>query len=409
MKVLVVHNSYQQRGGEDAVVAAEIEQLIAHGDRVVRYERHNDELRTIGPLGLLRKGAETLWSSSSYRALQGLLEREKPDIAHFHNTFPLISPSAYYACADAGVPVVQSLHNYRLLCPAATFMRRGRVCESCLGRSVAWPGVLRACYRGSMAQTAALALTLAVHKARETWRTKVASYVALSEFSRRKFIEGGIPAERIRVKPNFVHPDPGPKTERGDYALFVGRLCEEKGLRVLLEAWTKLKHKIPLQIVGDGPLRDEIAKQVQRLGLRHISVMGDIPGELVASWMHRARFLVCPSQWYEAFPKTVAEAFACGLPVVCTRLGSLQEIVEDGYTGLHAEPRDAEDLAKKVEWAWRNEKPLEEMGRQARAEFERKYTGERNYRNLMRIYDQVLDSVDIVQTGGRASLWQTVS
>lgn len=408
MKILVIHNAYQQRGGEDAAVAAEIKQLVAHGDTVIRYQRHNDELRGIRPLGMIAKGLDTLWSSSSYQALKDLLSRERPDIAHFHNTFPLISPSAYYACADAGVPVVQTLHNYRLLCPAATFMRRGRVCESCLGRTVAWPSVARACYRHSVSQTATLALMLAVHKAAHTWTTKVSEYVALTEFARRKFIEGGLPPDRVIVKPNFVHPDPGPKSERGEYALFVGRLSEEKGLRVLLEAWTRLTQQIPLYILGDGPLREEMENLVTRLGLAHVTVLGGVAAGEVRSWMNGARFLICPSLWFEGFPLVIAEAFARGLPVICSRLGSLEELVEDGRTGLHAHPGDAADLAEKVEWAWRSERALGQMSRQGRAEFERKYTAERNYRNLMRIYDQVLDASGAGSNDKRA-LWRAAS
>src|ERR1700737_249503 len=192
MKILSVHNFYQQRGGEDMVVASESQMLLAHGHTVVHYERHNDELRDIGPLGAILNGVGTVWASQSYHALKRLLIREKPDLAHFHNTFPLISASAYYACADVDVPVVQTLHNYRLMCPGGSFMRNGRVCESCLGRTIAWPATAYRCYRGSFPQTAVLATMLATHKAIGTWQRKVNVYIALSEFARQKFIQGGL-------------------------------------------------------------------------------------------------------------------------------------------------------------------------------------------------------------------------
>jgi glycosyltransferase involved in cell wall biosynthesis len=322
------------------------------------------------------------------------VSESKPDIAHFHNTFPLISPSVYYACAEAGVPVVQTLHNYRLLCPAATLMRKGRVCESCLGRPLPWPGVLRRCYRQSTAQSAALAAMLAAHRAMRTWNKKVDIYIALSEFAKLKFVQGRFPRDRIVVKPNFVHPDPRQKTSAGEYALFVGRLCEEKGVRILINAWRELATNVPLCVVGDGRLREEMEAQIKKFGLSQITMLGEVPPDRVVHWMHGARFLVSPSLWYEGFPVTVAEAYACGLPVIASELGSLAEIVVPGRTGLHFKPGDAAELARAVDWAWSHNDHVQRMGRQARIEFERKYTAERNYRNLMRIYDQLLDQRD---------------
>ena len=390
MKVLCIHNGYQQPGGEDAVAAAESQMLGAHGHTVVRYERHNDELRSRRALGALSAGIETVWASRTMREVKALIAKEKPDVAHFHNTFPLISPAAYYACVQAGVPVVQTLHNYRLLCPAATLLRDGKVCEACLGRSVAWPGVVHGCYRGSRAATAAVAAMLAVHRAMGTWREKVDVYIALSEFARRKFIEGGLPAERIVVKPNFVERDPGAKQGAGEYALYVGRLAEEKGLRVLLNAWGRLREPIPLWIAGDGPLMDEIASEIRVKELRGIELMGRLAPEEVVRVMHGARFLVFPSVWFEGFPLTVAEAFACGVPVIASWLGTMAEIVMDGENGLLFAAGDADELAAKVEWGWRLSKEMEEMGRAARREYERKYTAEKNYERLIEIYGRAM-------------------
>jgi glycosyltransferase involved in cell wall biosynthesis len=409
MKVLVVHNAYQQRGGEDAAVHAEIKQLADHGDTVFRYERHNDELRDLGLLDSLKSGLQTLWGSVSYRALKHLIAENKPDIAHFHNTFPLISPSAYYACAEADLPVVQTLHNYRLLCPAATLMRKGRVCETCLGRTVPLSGVLHACYRKSLPQSAVLAAMLTAHKLLRTWTNKVAAYIALSEFARQKFVEGGLPGERIFVKPNFVHPDPGPKKTPGDYALFVGRLSAEKGVQILLQAWQRLSRRIPLFIVGDGPLREEISSLKQRAGLAQVTLLGSIPGQEVLDWMRGARFLVCPSLWFEGFPLAVAEAFASAVPVIASRIGSLAEIVQHARTGLLFTPGDSEDLAVRVEWAWEHGEQIEQMGRLARLEYERKYTAERNYRSLMRIYDEVLEGNTGAIGPRRTAIWQVAS
>ena len=404
MRILVAHNSYQQRGGEDAVVAAEVGQLESHGDTVVRYSRHNDELHGIGALGRLRAAAETVWAFRAKDELERVIADHKPDIAHFHNTFPLISPAAYYACANAGIPVVQTLHNFRLMCPAATLVRDGKICESCVGRAVPWAGMLHRCYHHSLAQTAALGAMLGAHSAARTWRTKVDLYIALTEFARRKFVEGGLPPERVVVKPNFVHPAPRPKEGVGEYALFVGRLAAEKGVELLLHAWRELKPAaIPLRIAGDGPLREKLESEIKKSELTNVSLLGSVSPAQVADQMRGARFLLCPSLWYEGFPVTVAEAFACGLPVIASDLGSLAEIVAQGRTGLHVTPGDPRELACAVEWAWDHPEAMECMGRHARGEFERKYTAERNYRNLMRIYDRLLDRKSETQFGARSS------
>ncbi|MBI3609166.1 MAG: glycosyltransferase [Nitrospirae bacterium] len=387
MKILLVHNAYQQRGGEDAVFAAEAQLLAAQGHGIVQYHRHNDELRSGGWFGAALAGVNTVWSSGSYRALRDLLANEKPEVAHFHNTFPLISPAAYYACAEAGVPVVQTLHNYRLLCPAATFLRDGRMCESCLGRSVPWPGIVHGCYRDSRAATTAVSGMLTMHRALQTWKKKVDVYIVLSEFAREKFIEGGLPPERIVVIQNFVSPDPGPKTTPGEYALFVGRLSEEKGLGVLLAAWKSMGVDVPLRIAGNGPLRRELEAEAQRGEFGQISFLGQMTHAEILGLMKGARLLVFPSVWYEGFPMTIAEAFACGLPVIASRLGAMAEIVEDGHTGLHFTPGDAADLAAKVDWAWTHPREMQEMGRAARAEYEAKYTAEKNYELLMGAYE----------------------
>jgi len=390
MKVLLVHNHYQRPGGEDAEVASEVRLLMEHGHAVIEYRRHNDELQSHSKLGIAAAGASTVWSTASHRALRDLLACEKPAVAHFHNTFPLVSPAAYYACAEARVPVVQTLQNYRLLCPGGLLYRDGRICEDCLHKRLKWPGIVHGCYRTSPLATAAVATMVAVHDGLGTWEQKVDQYIAVSEFSRRKFTEGGLPAERITVKPNFVHPDPKPKNEPGSYALYVGRLTEEKGLRVLLAAWGMVRSWVPLRIAGDGPMREEMAAEIEAKGLQFVELLGHVSPSEVVTLMHGARFLVVPSQWYEGFPCTIVEAFACGLPAVASRLGSMAETIEDGENGLHFNPGDAAELAEKVEWAWTHPAELQAMGRAARAEYEDKYTAERNYQMLMEIYRRVL-------------------
>jgi glycosyltransferase involved in cell wall biosynthesis len=386
MKVLVVHNVYQQRAGEEAVVEAEARLLEANGNAVVRYERNNDELLERGTLARIGAAVETVWSLRSFRETARLIEKTRPDVAHFHNTFPLISPSAYYACERAGVPVVQTLHNYRLVCAAAKLMRDGKICEKCLRHSTAWPAVIHACYRGSRPATAAAAGMLAAHRWMGSWQSKVDAYIALSEFARRKFIEGGLPAERIVVKPNFVPGDVVPRTQPGDYVLFVGRLSEEKGSQVLLSAWRGLHTRIPLRIAGAGPLHERLSREVKSCSLPHVELLGHRTPDDVRTLMQGARFLVFPSIWYEGFPMTIVEAFASGLPVVASRLGSMSEIVLPEVTGLHFEPGSAVDLAAKVQWAWDHSAEMARMGRAARTQYEAKYRPETNYAALMDIY-----------------------
>jgi glycosyltransferase involved in cell wall biosynthesis len=385
--ILIVHEHYQQRGGEDAVVEAEIRLLESRGHTVVTYTRNNDDLNQRHAFDMIKAGIETVWAAKSTEDINAIIKKDKPDICHFHNTFPLISPSGYKPCVDSGIPVVQTLHNYRFLCPAATFLREGKVCEDCLGESVAWPGVVHSCYRKSRTATTAVAVMLAAHRALGTWREKVDLYIALSEFARRKFILGGLPAERIVVKPNFIATDPGLRDGAGEYALFVGRLSEEKGIRVLLDAWSQLRDAVPLRIAGDGPLAYEIAAKVKMFDPSGQTCMGPLSPDEVRRVMQGARFLVFPSVWFETFGLSIIEAFACGLPVIASRLGSMAEIVTDGFTGLHFTAGDASDLAAKVDWAWTHPREMAEMGVNGRLEYETKYTPERNYEAFLKIWD----------------------
>ncbi len=386
MRILVAHNTYQQPGGEDAVFAAETALLRRYGHEVVEYTEDN---RRINEMSRLAVAAQAIWSGSSRQRLFVLLRDVRPNVAQFHNTFLLISPSVYSACREVRVPVVQTLHNYRLLCPRATFFWDGDVCEDCLSKTSPWPGVLRACYRGSRSQTAVVAMMLTFHRWLKTWQKQVDLYIALTEFARQKFIEGGLPAEKIVVKPNFVNHDPGVSEVDGRYALFVGRLSPEKGVRTLLEAWKKLKG-VPLKVVGDGPLMAEVRMQAGQLP--DVEVLGRCYHQEVVDLLKEAKFLVFSSEWYEGFPMVIAEAFACGLPVIASRLGAMAEIIEDGKTGLFFTPGDSENLAEKVGWLWSRPNEIKRMGKEERKEYERKYTAEKNYGVLMEIYQKAISS-----------------
>jgi len=386
MKLLLCHNYYQKPGGEDQVFAAEGRLLRSRGHHVVEYTKHNDAIKRMGRWEAAKK---TVWNGKVYGELRELIRSERPDILHATNIFPLISPAAYAAARDEGVPVVQSLHNYRLICPKALLMRDGRACESCLGKRFAWPAVVHACYRGSRTATAVVATMLAVHRRRGTWTQSVDRYIALTEFARKKLIEAGLPAKTITVKPNFLPEDPGPGEGFGGYAIYVGRLSAEKGVDVLLDAWSQMQGDIPLRIVGDGPLAETVRSAAADDS--RIRWLGQEPHDEVLDLIGDARFLVFPSTCFETFGLSTVEAFAKGTPVVASRLGAMQELVSNGHTGLHFRPGDADDLAAKVNRLWNDGGVLGRMRLHARDEFEAKYTADANYEMLLSIYEQVLD------------------
>jgi glycosyltransferase involved in cell wall biosynthesis len=390
VKIALVHNAYQQAGGEDAVFAQERKMLENAGNEVVAYCRTNwdtDSYRGLHRIGLAKR---TIWASDSRRDFLKLLQKEKPEVVHVHNTFVMISPSIYSACQEAGVPVVQTLHNYRLLCPTGTFFRDGKLCEECLQSSL-WRGVEHSCYHDSYTATAVVAMMLAYHRLRDTWKREIASFIALSEFARRKFMEGGLPGERIFVKSNFISPDPGARTGIGDYALFVGRLSPEKGVRTIVAAWKKLTAPVPLIIIGGGPDLEELKAQAASANLP-IEFKGQMPREQTLAAINNARFTIIPSEWYETFCLAIAESFACSTPVICSRMGVMQELVDDRRTGLHFTPADSEDLASKVDWAWSHRDEMRDMGIAARKEYEAKYTAEKNYPQLMEIYRRAVEN-----------------
>jgi len=386
MNVLVAHNYYKLAGGEDQCVAAEVAMLRAHGHRVMQYSVSNDATDGMGRLELARRA---IWSRPAFVEMQRLIDLHRPQVVHFHNTFPLISPAAYYAAQGAGVPVVQTLHNFRLVCVNALLFRDGKPCEDCLGKMVLWRGVAGSCYRNSRAASAAVAAMITTHRLLGTWRDAVDVYVALSEFSRRKFIEGGLPGDKIIVKPNFLYPEPSTGLGEGGYAVYVGRLSAEKGVATLLAAWQRLGRAVPLKIAGDGPLAPEVQEAAAQNSA--IEWLQGVPHESVYDLIGAAAFLVLPSQCYEGFPRVVMEAFAKGTPVVVSRLGAMADMVEDGQNGLRFAPGDPSDLVAKVQCLLSDASALKRMRRLARETFNRNFTAEANHELLMAIYSRAIE------------------
>lgn len=389
MKIIILHNLYQVAGGEDQVLNNETKLLKFYGELVKCCRVDNSKIFTFW------EKTKTMFASSySFyyrRHVISILLREKPDVVHVHNYFPIFSPSIFFACKSTKTPVVHTLHNYRAVCPTALLMHDGKINEKSLKGS-AWWAVSKRVYRNSFIGSFALAFMVEIHKWLGTWNSKIDRYIALTEFSRLKYIEAGWPEHKVVVKPNFIE-DPFDNLEvvdkSGGYALYLGRLSEEKGIDILFDAWDSCK--LPLKVIGDGPLKNMVSQHpnsaTEYLGLK------DKPE--VLKLVQNADFIVMPSTWYEGFPMVLVEAFACGTPALVSRLGSMEEIVEDGITGLHFEAGKSVDLAEKVQWMIDNPEQAKQMGQNARNEYLEKYTPEKNYEILMDIYQQAIEEAKL--------------
>jgi glycosyltransferase involved in cell wall biosynthesis len=384
MKVLLCHNYYQRPGGEDQVFHDERWLLEEHGHDVTVYTKHNDEIEAMSRARLVQ---DTFWNRTTYRELRDLIRWVRPDVMHCTNVFPLISPAAYSAARAVGVPIVQSLHNYRLHCANGYFLRDGRVCEDCVGKSFPWPAIRHACYRSSRMASTIVASMQAFHRLLGTWRERIDRFISCSQFACDKLIANGVPADRIVVKPNFVRPDRGAAQGDGDYAVFAGRLSPEKGIATLLDAWSRLPNPLPLKILGDGPLAEQVAEAARRDS--RIQLLGWQPLDQVLKTFGAAKFLVMTSVWYETFGRTIIEAFSKGTPAIVSRLGAMAELVTDHETGMLFNPGDPADLVEKIQSLLSDPNELRHMRVRCRAEFEQKYTAEENYRQLIAIYQGV--------------------
>jgi glycosyltransferase involved in cell wall biosynthesis len=386
LSVLVIHNQYQQAGGEDSAVQAELSLLRQHGHPVLHYTRHNLDIAAYGAARKSSLLLSTSWNARSYAEIRELIRKHKPDVAHCHNLLPLVSPAAYYACKSAGIPVVQTLHNYRLVCPAGTLFRNGQRCNGCAEGTL--PGAFSSCYRNSRIQTAAVSLMLGAHRLAGTWKRSVDAYLTPSQFCRDTFIRSGLPAEKVHCRPNFLARDPAPRSSTREYALFVGRLSPEKGVLEMLQAWRVLPH-VPLLVAGGGPLYTQACRQVASANLP-VKLLGQIGREPTLTLMRGSSFLVFPSRWYEPFGMALLESAACGVPAIASRIGAIPEIVTDQQTGLLFDPDNFGEMTEHVRWAWRHPTEMEYMGDAARRRYLSTFTAEKNYETLMKIYNTAL-------------------
>jgi glycosyltransferase involved in cell wall biosynthesis len=386
MRILIAHNFYRGAApsGEDAVFRNECALLESHGAEVIRFERYNDDVDESTFAKKVKLALSGAWSRESYADLRRLIRQTSPDIAHFHNTFPLISPSAYAACRDERVPVVQTVHNYRLSCANGLLLRDGKPCELCVGR---WPfyALRYRCYRDSVLASGAQVWTMVSNRMRDTYNRLIDVFIVLTEFAAEKLRQGGVSSECIVVKPNALSEVPLEGRGTGGYALFVGRLGPEKGIKTLLDAWRDIP-MYPLKIVGDGPLRAELEREASS-SIPNVEFLGMRTKPAVFQLIRDAEFMLVPSVWYEGLPMVIVEAFACGTPVVASSIGGLAELVEEGETGVKFRPGDAGDLVRKVRGLRNDPEKLARMRSKARAVFLEHYTPDRNIERLLNIYD----------------------
>ena len=388
MKILLCHSYYTQRGGEDRSFEEERELLQANGHPVIEYVRRNEEL--VGASGV-KAALTTLWNRQAARDVAELIRTHRPDVLHATNTFPLISPSVCDVAHRAGVAVVQALRNYRLLCANSYLMRDGRPCEDCVGRAIPWPAVRHRCYRESAAASAVVAAMQVSHRMRGVWRNRVDAFFTLTEFARQKFVDAGLPAERIHVKYNSVSPDPGVGAGAGGYVALVGRLSPEKGIATALAAWELNPMLPPLVVVGDGPLKSQVEEAATRDP--RITYLGELSNAEAQRVIGNAALLLMPSLWYETFGRTIAEAYATGTPVVASRLGAMAELVDDGVTGALFTAGDSTDLAAKVSQVT-SASDVERGGMRvvARQAYEERFLPHHNYGRLLEIYAIALEA-----------------
>ena len=385
MRILLVHNRYQQKGGEDAVALSEKNLLARNGEEVELLEVDNDNIANFR--GKLAASLSVFYSARGVDLLNDAIAKFMPDVVHVHNWFPTLSPGIFWACKKKKIPVVHTLHNYRLLCASPSLFRNGVVCEDCIGTTLRIPGVLHGCYRGSRTGTAIATAGMLAHWKAGTWRQAVDRFIALSNFAKMKLIEGGLPAAKIVVKPNFLDYDPGFRPGGLGYFAFVGRLAEQKGISILLKCWRECPDLPLLRIVGSGPLEGSVRELSE--SLHNVEYLGPRNAEEVRQIMGGAEALLCPSLGYEGMPLVVIEAMAVGTPVIASRLGSYVEMIAHGKSGMLFDIDDPQALPACIRQVLRDQM-LAGMREEARKGFESRYTGQANFKMLQKIYEDAI-------------------
>lgn len=381
-KVLIVHNYYQIPGGEDAVVENERNLLLDNGHEVVLYTRHNDEIKSRRILGKLLLPFETIFSFKTYKEVKKKIRTEKIDIVHVHNTLPLVSPSVYYAARHCKVPVVQTIHNFRLLCPGATLARDNNICEECIEKSLI-SAIKHRCYRGSIKHSLIVVITLGVHRLIGTYK-KIDRYISLTEFNKNK-IANLVDDTKIFVKPNFVYDKKEKfEYENCEYFLYIGRIDKTKGVEFLLNSWKELK-EYKLIIAGSGPYEKEAHEFIKKNGLNNVIMLGHVSKEEVNKLIDKCRAVVVTSQWYEPFGMVVIEAFERGKTVVAGNIGALSSIVIDSYNGILFEYNNKDEFIEKIN-TLQSDELVYNLSKAARESYTKNYNESINYQMILKIY-----------------------
>jgi glycosyltransferase involved in cell wall biosynthesis len=380
MKILQVHSKYKKRGGEETVIEEEKALLENHGHVVIQFIKENAETDDYGVLGLTKLSLTQRRNKMAVNQVAALIAKEKPDICHVHNVYPLISPAVYQACQQPGIPVVQTLHNYKMLCTNSLFFRKGDICELCLNRSL-MHSVRYSCYKNSLLATAVQADAIEYHRRKGTWENMVDVYVCLTEFQKNKMVEGGMPPEKLRVKPNFVHKTLLSSTYE-EFFLFVGRLDQPKGLVDLLELIETCIHS-RFVLIGDSE-NPEIFS-----GFEHVDYLGPQSRDIVLDYMSRCKAVIFPSRYYEGMPMVILEAFSLQKGVIARDVGAMSSMIRHGVNGLSYQ--DTNGLIEAVRELEKDGELVRKTGKGAFYDFENIYSVEQGYENLISLYNSVLD------------------
>lgn len=390
MKILLIHNKYKQAGGEDAIFEMEKSLLEGNNHQVKAVVFDNAEIDNLSKT--LKLSYQLVYNKKSKAIIEDAIIQFKPDVIHVHNFFYLASPSIFFAAHQANIPIIVTLHNYRLICSGSLLMRNDKPCELCTNQMFPLHGIKYGCHRDSRVQTAQLTLATGIHKFLRTWSTKVTEYICLTNFAKAKFTHSSLQLrpENIVVKPNSVDDiKPSDFSERDNFFLFIGRLSQEKGIEVLLKAFANSNHVI--EIIGDGPLRHLVVEAA--LQNPSIKYSGYQDKTVVYNRLRKSKALIVPSICYENLPTAILEAFAAGTPVIISDIGNLNEIVSNNYNGIHFKTNNANDLIRVVASVAANPQEFQPLYKNARRTFESNYTHEINYSNLMRIYQDAIQRV----------------
>jgi len=384
MKILIIHNHCLERGGEDEVVDAEVKLLIERGHKVILYEKSNEDIERFPffkkLIFILR---ELNFSKVVYKEIKEIVKIQKPDIAHIHNIFVFITPSVYLALKEENVPIVQTLHNYRFFCLKGIFFKKGNICEKCKDKQF-FNAIAGKCWRNSFVLSLFLAKLL--FKIGHFLKN-IDSYIVLSEFSREKFVEYGLDKQKMYLKRNFLEIEPNENIQDNNYALFIGRLVDYKGIKTLMEAF-KIDPSFNLKIIGDGPM----SRQVRSFASSYSNIewLGKLNKDLVYALIKNCSFLIFPSECYETMGMVILEGFVFSKPVLASDLGAVKELVIDGVNGILFEPANPDDLAAKIAYLFSHDKKRLEMGKNANKIYRERFNKEKNYHDLMNVHTQTI-------------------